>query len=105
MHLLSALRHSLLRLVATFRSNRAETDLAREVSAHLQLLEDQFVEKGMPAEEARFAARRAFGGRLEQVKEQQRDARAFRWLDEAWLDLKLGIRMLVKYPGLTVIAV
>ena len=55
--------------------------------------------------DARDAARRAFGGQVEQVKERQRDARSFRWLDESWLDLKLGARMLIKYPGLTLIAV
>ena len=60
----------------------------------------------MSADDARFAARRAFAGQLEQVKARQRDARSFRWLDESWLDgPKLGARMLIKYPGLTVIAV
>ena len=99
------MRRFLRRLLATFRSGRAEADLAREVSAHLQLLEDQFVARGFSAAEAHVAARRAFGGQLEQMKEHQRAARSFRWLDESWLDLKLGVRMLVKYPGLTVIAV
>ena len=35
----------------------------------------------------------------------QRDARSFRWLAGWSMDLKLGARMLVKTPGLTVIAV
>jgi hypothetical protein len=29
--------------------------------------------------------------------------RTFRLLDESWLDLKLAVRMLVRYPGLTVV--
>jgi putative ABC transport system permease protein len=98
------MRRAWLRLLAVFQSTRAEAELAREIASHLQLLEDQFAARGMSRDEARFAARRAFGGQVEQVKERQRDARAFRWLDESWLDLKLGARMLVKYPGLTVIA-
>src|SRR5207253_916537 len=53
-------------------------------------------------EEARFAALRAFGG-VEQVKEHQREARMFRWLAGWPMDLKLGARMLVKYPGLTIV--
>src|SRR4029453_10821294 len=57
---------------------------------------------GMDPEEARYAARRAFGG-VEQVKEHQRDARMFRWLAGWPMDLKLGGRMLVKYPGLTIV--
>lgn len=44
----------------------------------------------------------ALGG-VEQVKEHQRDARSFRWLAGWWLDLKLGGRMLIKYPGLTLV--
>jgi putative ABC transport system permease protein len=96
-------RRFVLRLTSLFRSARAETELAREIDAHLQLLEDNFVAGGMSREEARFAAQRAFGG-VEQAKEHQRDARSFRWLDDSWLDLKLGARMLIKYPGLTLVS-
>ena len=102
---MSTLRRFCRRLVSVFRSGRDDADLAREITVHLQLLEDHFVTGGMTRDEARLAARRAFGGQVEQVKARQRDARSFRWIDESWLDLKLGVRMLVKYPGLTVIAV
>ena len=98
----SAIRRFFLRILSFFRPGRAETDLAREIRAHLQLLEDEFVAKGLPRAEARFAARRAFGG-VEQAKEHQRDARGFRWLDNSRIDFTLGARMLVKYPGLSVI--
>ena len=56
----------------------------------------------MPRDEARLAARRAFGG-VEQAKEHQRDARGFRWLDNSRMDFKLGARMLAKYPALSLI--
>jgi predicted permease len=98
------LRRILLRIVTLFRSNKAEADLAREMNAHLQILEDDFVARGMSREAAYRAARRAFGG-VEQAKEHQRDARAFRWLAGWPMDLKLGVRILFKSPGLTVIAV
>ncbi len=90
------------RLLSLVRHGRAEDDLTREVDAHLRLLEDNFVARGISADEARDAARRAFGG-VEQAKELQRDARSFRWMAGAALDLKLGVRMLVKYPGLTIV--
>src|SRR4029453_10971355 len=96
------MRRTILRLLSSFRSSRAEQELAREVRSHLQLLEDQYIAKGMDTEEARYAALRAFGG-VEQVKEQQREARMFRWLAGWPMDLRLGARMLVKYPGLTVV--
>jgi len=100
---MASLRRLLLRFVSVFRAGRAESDLAREIAAHLRLLEDRFVAQGMTPEDARFAAKRAFGG-VEQVKERQRDERSFPWLDNFWLDWKLGARMLVKYPGLTLVA-
>jgi putative ABC transport system permease protein len=99
---MAALRRALLRLVSFFRADRAETDLAREIDAHLRLLEDTFVARGLSAGEARSAARRAFGG-VEQIKEHQRDARGLRALDNWWLDTKLGARMLIKYPGLSLV--
>lgn len=96
------LRHLIARLLAFLRVGRAEAELSREVRAHLQLLEDRFLAEGMSPREARYAARRAFGG-VEQVKERQRDARSFRILESSRMDLKLGLRMLLKYPGLTII--
>ena len=96
-------RRFIRRLISLFRPSKAEDDLAREVRAHLQLAEDQFVAHGMSADEARYAAQRAFGG-VEQVKERQRDERSFRVLAGWPMDLKLGVRMLAKTPGLTLIA-
>jgi putative ABC transport system permease protein len=99
---MTALRRFLNRLLAFFRSGKAEADLSREIDSHLQLIEDEYVTNGMNRDDARYAARRAFGG-VEQVKEHQRAARGFRWLDDSRIDFKLGARMLVKYPGLSII--
>ena len=99
---MTTIRRFLFRLLSFARPGRAEQDLHREISAHLQLLEDSFVAQGMRPEDARFAARRAFGG-VEQAKEHQRDTRSFRWLDDSRIDFKLGARMLMKNPGLSVI--
>ena len=99
---MSLLRRFFVRLAAPFRSAAAERDLAREIRSHLQLLEDRFRAEGMSPDEARYAALRAFGG-VEQAKEHQRDARSFRWLDDSRIDFKLGARMLVKYPGLSLV--
>ena len=101
---MAEIRRLLARLLSLFRSSRAEAELTREMQAHLQLLEDQFLARGMSATEARYAARRAFGG-VEQAKEHQRDARAFRSLAGWPMDLKLGARMLLKTPGLTLVGV
>jgi predicted permease len=99
---MTTIRRFVLRLLSFFRHDAAEAELSREIRSHLQLLEDEHVTKGMSRDEARLAARRAFGG-VEQAKEHHRDARGFRWLEASRLDLKLGARMLVKYPGLSII--
>jgi putative ABC transport system permease protein len=98
------MRRFLHRLLTLVRHRRAEDDLSREVDAHLRLLEDSFVAGGMSADDARYAARRTFGG-VEQAKEHHRDARTFRGLAGWPMDLRLGARMLAKSPGLTVVAV
>lgn len=99
-----SLRRFAARLLTMFRSTKADEELSREIRAHLQLLEDEFLATGMTPEQAHTAARRAFGG-VEQAKEQQRDARSYAWMAGWSMDLKLGARMLRKSPGLTVIAV
>ena len=84
--------------------DRSEFELAREVSSHLALLEDDFVRRGMTRENARLAARRAFGG-LEQSKQEQREERSFVALEQIRRDLWFSVRTLVKQPVLTLAAV
>jgi predicted permease len=99
---MTEIRRFLARLLTTIHSRRAETELAREIHAHLQLLEDEHVARGLSREEARLAALREFGG-VEQTNEHQRDARGFRLLENSRMDFTLGARMLAKYPGLSII--
>jgi len=89
----ASLRRFFLRLANALRPGRAEPDLARELTSHLTLLEDDFRRRGMSPEEARLAATRAFNG-VEQTKELHRDARSFRWLDDARRDLRHAGRLL-----------
>ena len=45
-----------------------------------------------------------FGG-VEQIKEECRDVRGVRFLEDLWQDLRYSLRMLVKHPSFTVVAV
>ena len=101
---MAGLRRFIQRIIATMRTDRVETELAREVAAHLALLEEQFRNQGMPPDDARLAARRAFGG-VEQAKEHHRDARAFRWIGDARRDVSYACRTLARAPGFTAVAV
>ncbi len=93
-----------LRLDRFLRPGRAERELAREVEAHLSLIEEDFRRRGLPADEARAAARRAFGG-VEQAKECQRDERSFVWLEALRQDVRHAARSLARSPGFALVVV
>src|SRR5437773_11160347 len=94
---MAPLRRFSSRLVNLLRPGRAEDDLARELAAHLALLEDEFQRRGMTADEARRAARLALGG-VEQTKDLHRDARSFAWVDDARRDFFHSGRLLRRNP-------
>ena len=102
--MVAQLRRFLLRLRYAFGSRRAEQELAREVAAHLGVLEDEYRRRGMTSDEARFAARRAMGS-IEQAKELQRDARSFVWIATARRDLRFACRTLARSRSVTVQAI
>ena len=80
--------------------SRADRDLDDEVAGHLAEAADDYVARGLSPQEARDAALRDFGG-VTQVKQVHREMRRLTFMN--WLDFKLGARMLVKYPGLTLV--
>ncbi|MGH9936895.1 MAG: ABC transporter permease, partial [Blastocatellia bacterium] len=92
------------RVRALIRKSEMERELDEELRYHVEQQTEQNIRLGMNPEEARCAARKAFGG-VEQAKERSRDTRGVRRLEEFWQDLRYGARMLMKNPGFTLIAV
>ncbi len=101
---MAGFRRFLLRLVHFFQPHRAESELERELAAHLGVLEDEYKRRGLTDAEARLAARRAFGG-VAQAMELHRDARSFRWLSDLRQDTRFAARALVAAPGFTAVVI
>jgi putative ABC transport system permease protein len=91
------------RLRALLRRSEMERELDEELRYHIEQQTEQNIRLGMNPEEARYAARKAFGG-VEQARERSRDTRGVRWVEELWQDLRYGARMLAKNPGFAMIS-
>ncbi len=90
--------------LALLRSRaHADARFTEELAFHIDMETARLErEDGLDPAEARRRALVAFGG-VEVHKEALRDGRGLRWLGSFALDFKLGVRMLVKYPGLTLV--
>jgi predicted permease len=104
MHSLLARFRSLLR--ALRRGDALNDDMEAEFRLHMDLRAEELVRAGLTPGEAARQARLEFGS-APHFTARGRDARGLRPFDSlrfSVLDLRLGGRMLVKHPALTVIA-
>jgi predicted permease len=85
------------------RNRRQMEDLLeKELRFHLEQQTADLVECGHNAAEARRLASLALGG-PEQVKEQCRDARGTRLLEDVWQDFRYAVRTLWQRPGFAIV--
>jgi predicted permease len=98
------LRFAAARLFALFRKRRLERELEGEILAHLEMAELDAIASGMSPEEARRHACRSFGG-IEPMKEDHRDQRSVRWVENLVRDVRYGMASLTRDPGFAAVTI
>ena len=77
---------------------RSDEDFTEEIRANIALEIDRLVAVGMSREEARSAARRAFGN-VTRTQERFYESRRMGWLDDLQRDTRHAVRALGKNTG------
>ena len=92
------------RLRSLIRRDAVEQELDDELRYHRDQLVDRYVAEGLPHDEAMRRARLDMGG-FDQIKEEHRDARGTRLLEDLGSDLKYAVRQVRRSPGFAVLAI
>jgi predicted permease len=98
------IRTLLSRVSSLLGRRQQDADLDDELRAHVDLLTNEYIDKGLPPAGARTAALRSFGG-LTQTREAWRVQRSLPFFESIARDLRLGLRQLRKTPGFTSIVI
>jgi len=80
------------------RGATVERELDEELRLHIELETEDLIRQGWSPGEARREAHRRFGG-VERFKQQVREGRRTRPLEELWQDARLALRGLVRRPA------
>src|SRR6187402_176379 len=85
-----------------WRIRKRDADLQRELQSDLELEEEEQREKGLSAEEARFAARRAFGN-VTLIREQTHEAWGVATFERLLQDARYALRQLWRSKAFSIV--
>lgn len=86
------------------RRDRFGREMGDEIQFHIEARAAELEELGVRKEEAMRRARREFGS-IQLAREDSRQAWQFQWLEDFGTDLGVGLRMLWRNPGFSILAV
>jgi putative ABC transport system permease protein len=88
----------------TDKREKREKELDRELHDHLELDAEAKMDRGVAADEARYAAQRDFGNTT-LVKEVTREMWAWSFLERFLQNVRYGLRLIGRNPGFTAVAI
>src|SRR6476619_5515875 len=92
------------RLRALLKRDKLEQELSDELRYHLERDTEQNLKSGMEPDEAYYSALKAFGN-LDLSKEECRDARSVKFMEDLMRDIRYSIRLLIKNPAFSLVAI
>src|SRR5258708_7311616 len=92
------------RFLFVLRRNKFDRELSEEMQFHLALKIEENQAKGMSQQEARSNAIRRFGN-VTRTQETSREIWLFRTVEVFIQDLRYAVRVLIKQPVFTVVAI
>src|SRR5215471_12892320 len=98
------LRVLAFRILGWFNIRRHDEDFRQELEAHLALLTEENIRRGMTLEEARRAARLRLGG-IAQLRQTHRELWGLPWIEAVVQDIRYALRTLWRAKWVSLAAV